>query len=103
MRRAGFPDTTTRAVNERRSAATVGPGLGWLEAAIGAGILLGIVLLGLWGDVVVGTVVLAVANVICWTASFAVRRSRRPAHDQHLAGRAARMGDNPTAAPSTTR
>ena len=103
QRRAGVEDRTTRTVNQRRTAATVGPGLGWREAAIGAGILLVIVLLGLWGDVVVGTVVLAVANVICGTATLVTRRSRRTGHHQKRgAGTPGGIADNPTAAPSTT-
>jgi hypothetical protein len=104
MRRADVRDTPTRAANQRRSAATVGKGLGWREAAIGVGILLGIVLLGLWGDVVVGIVVLAVADLICGTATLVARRSRRTAHDQHraAAGTPGHIADNPTAAPSTT-
>ena len=46
---------------ERAATVTTQSGLGWREAAIGAGIVIGILLLGLWGDVAVGAAIVGAA------------------------------------------
>jgi hypothetical protein len=65
---------------ERQAGATTRQGgLGWQEAAIGGGILLGILLFGLWGDVVVGGVIFGAAVLLGLAATLATRTLRRAA------------------------
>jgi hypothetical protein len=70
VRNATSPGETTVVAPQ----ATTGKGgLGWHEAAVGAGVLLGIVLLGLWGDVAVGAVVVGAAAVLGAGATLVTR------------------------------
>ena len=69
-------DTGGRAVEQQAAAATRQGGLGWREAAIGAGTLLGILLFGLWGDVAVGAVIFGVAILLGAGATLVTRKPR---------------------------
>lgn len=53
-----------RVVQRQTATVTRKAGLGWHEAAIGAGIVIGILLFGLWGDVAVGTSILVVGTLL---------------------------------------
>ena len=80
-------------------------GLGWREMGIGAGILIGIFLFGLWGDVVVGAVVVAVAALAGAGATLVARGTARGLRRAGSpASRVARpAADQPAAIPSSAR
>lgn len=69
--------TARRTSEESRVAANRQGGLGWHDAAVGLGILLGVLLLGLWGDVVVGTMIMGVAALFGAGATLVSRKPRR--------------------------
>jgi hypothetical protein len=49
-------------------------GFGWLDVAVAAGVLIGIVLFGLWGDVAVGALIVGVAVGLNAVAKLVTRR-----------------------------
>lgn len=51
-------------------------GFGWLDVAVAAGVLIGIVLFGLWGDVAVGALIVGVAVGLSAVAKLVSRRPR---------------------------
>jgi hypothetical protein len=81
-----------------RQPATGHGGLGWNDAAIAAGIVAGIVLLGVWGDVVVGSLIGGIAALAGagaalvatgrYDASGPARRSRRASTSSQAGGTA---------------
>jgi len=63
--------------SQQQGITTTGPsGLTWAEAAVGIGIAIGILLLGLWGDVAVGAVIVGVAALVGAGARLVIRRPR---------------------------
>jgi hypothetical protein len=97
MRVVGIGDAAGRPGDQRPGRTSAGRGLGWREAAIGTGILVGIVLLGLWGDVVVGTIVVAVDALVGAAAALSARGPRGARHYPQSTGSAPAGGlvDNP--------
>ena len=65
-----------RAEGHQTVSATRKAGLGWREMAIFGGILLGILLFGVWGDVAVGAVILGTASLLGGGKALVTRRLR---------------------------
>jgi len=87
-----------RVLEQKVVAATKQGGLGWHEAAVGAAILLGILLLGLWGDVVVGSAIVGAAALLGAAGTLAARTPRGD-RARSATGRRTRRSDGRLGAP----